>query len=170
MAAPVLWGSEISVDLGSVVGWQSSPSTIAFADGSFLMVWADDNADGDVVGQFFSADGTHKGEAFGVTNAQSGKQGMPQAALLSDGRYVVTWSTTGGDGDVGVWARTFDHLGQGGSDIYVGQTGFFGTPTLSVSPLEDGFVVTYAYVTSFGGSRATAVLTDSLGLCGVTAS
>ncbi len=148
MAAPVLWGSELSVDLNQTEGVQSDTSVIAFADGSFLAVWADYKAGGDIVGQFLAADGTHKGEAFLVTNSLAGSQGAPQAALLNDGRYVVAWSTNGNTDKVGVWARIFSPQGQGGEDLYVGQAGFTGALSLSVSSLTDGFAVSYAYSAS----------------------
>jgi Ca2+-binding RTX toxin-like protein len=150
MAAPVLWGSEISVDLKSTEGVQSEASVIAFADGSFLAVWTDREAGDDIIGQFFAADGMHKGEAFLVTSSSAGDQGAPQAALLSDGRYVVAWSTTGGTGsadDIGVWARIFDQQGHGSDRLYVGDVGFTGAAPLSVSALGDGFAVSYAYAT-----------------------
>ncbi|MDP8918173.1 MAG: hypothetical protein M3O00_04720, partial [Pseudomonadota bacterium] len=151
MAAPVLWGSEISVNPKNTGSIQGSASVTAFADGSFLAVWTDRSADGDVVGRFFSADGTHKGEAFLVTRSSAGEQAEPQAALLSDGRYVVAWSGTGGTDEVGVRARVFTQDGQGGDDLYVGEIGFTGAPSLSVSALGDGFVVSYAYVDGFLG-------------------
>ena len=159
MAEPVLWGSEISVDLGTTAGWRGDSSAIAFADGSFLVVWADDSGGGDIFGQFFSTDGTHKGEAFLVTSSANGTQGMPQATLLNDGRYVVAWSTTRGtenSEDLGVWARIFDEQGQGGSDLYVGTTGFFGMPAPSISALGNGFVVSYAYANFLSPQNAYA--------------
>ncbi|MFD0463723.1 hypothetical protein ACFQY9_19675 [Microvirga aerilata] len=149
MAAPVLWGSEFTVDLKSTEGVQEETSVIAFADGSFLAVWTDREAGGDIVGQFLAADGTHKGEAFLVTSSPTGDQGAPQAALLSGGRYVVAWSSGGGADEVGVWARIFSPQGQGGNDIYVGNTGVPANPLLSVSALGEGFVVAYAYTESF---------------------
>ncbi|MBD2746264.1 hypothetical protein IC232_06070 [Microvirga sp. BT688] len=144
MAAPVLWGSEFSVDLKQTDGVQSDTSIIAFADGSFLAVWVDYKVGGDIVGQFFSADGTQKGDAFHVTHSLDGQQSMPQAAILSDGRYVVAWSSSNGADNPGVRARIVDQNGHGGDDLYVGETGFIGAPSLSVSALGDGFVVSYA--------------------------
>ncbi len=153
MAAPVLWGSEFSVNTKNTAGAQVESSVIAFADGSFLVVWADNNVGGDIVGQFFSADGTRKGEAFTATGSSAGAQGLPQAALLNNGRYVVAWSSRGSDPtDAGVWARIFDKQGQGGSDLYVGDPGVLGMQPLSVSALGDGFVVAYTYISSFFSS------------------
>jgi Ca2+-binding RTX toxin-like protein len=152
MPAPVLWGSELSIDFKSTEGLQNEASVIAFADGSFLAVWTDSYVGGDVIGQFFAADGTHKGEPFLVTSSPGGVQGAPQAAVLNDGRYVVAWSNSGGTenaDDVGVWARIFDQHGEGGNDLYVGNIGFLGQASLSVSALGDGFAISYAFATFF---------------------
>lgn len=82
-------------------GHQENGRIVALADGGFLAVY-ESSIDGDstgIVGRRFppSSDWTGIGDEFVINTQQYGDQTLPDAALLSDGSMVVTWSSADGD-------------------------------------------------------------------------
>ena len=82
----------------SIAGDQRSASVTALADGGFLVVW-DDDGGGQIRGQRFDAAGAAVGVEFTV--AAMSDVSAPDAALLDDGRVVISFANvTGTDSDI----------------------------------------------------------------------
>src|SRR5262245_39357061 len=98
MATPKKWGSEFFLN-DFTNGIQGRPS-IANLDGKFVAVWQDstgtlgDNNPG-IHGRVFDAHGDKNGLEFLVNTQTQPVQSDPSVAVLADGRFVVTWSSTG---------------------------------------------------------------------------
>ena len=108
-----LVGGEINVSLA--VGSQTAPQVAAYADGSFVVVWQDNNGfDGSGSGIYarqFNADGSAASDAILVNQTQAGSQTRPDVIALPNGNFVVSWEGQGiGDSD-GAFVREFDSSG-----------------------------------------------------------
>ncbi|WP_395663113.1 calcium-binding protein [Aestuariivirga sp.] len=77
---------------------QSQVSLSALSDGRVFALWTSyDGSDGDgyaIRGRYFGVDGAALGDDLVVNSAALGGQYEPQAAELSDGRILVTYSST----------------------------------------------------------------------------
>ena len=69
----------------------------ALADGRFVVTWqSDDGGDGDGIGvraRIFNADGSPAGDDFIVNTTETNSQFDPFVRALSDGRFVITWTS-----------------------------------------------------------------------------
>src|SRR6266496_5885668 len=89
-------GSEILVNT-TTANPQFDPTVATFADGRFVVAWADDSASGGdtsataVRAQIFNADGTKSGSEFLVNTTTQNEQQAPTITTLADGRFVVAW-------------------------------------------------------------------------------
>ncbi|MCR6501240.1 putative Ig domain-containing protein [Shinella sp. CPCC 101442] len=94
-------GAETRIDTESLLGAQ----TTALSDGGWVVTWerpsGGASSDYDVYQQAFRADGTARGGKILVNTATSGDQLAPQITALSDGGWVVMWSSTEGSTDSG---------------------------------------------------------------------
>lgn len=132
---------------------QTSPDLAALSDGRFLATWwtFDDTADGDssaVKGQIFDATGTPDGTEFLVNTQAAGSQGLPSAAGLTNGGFVVAWQTwdAAQDGSASaIKAQLFDATGMPeGTEFLVNTTTANAQERPYVTGLEDGgFVVSW---------------------------
>ena len=90
---------------------QSLPSIAALTNGGFVIAWQSYLQDGSgygVYAQGYSASGSPSGGEFRVNSYTTNGQNTPSVAGLSDGGFVITWSSNGQDGDgYGVYARLF---------------------------------------------------------------
>jgi hypothetical protein len=151
MPAPVLWGPEFLVNTFTQ-DIQASPDVIQLKDGSFLAVWTQNYADdtNGIRGQIFFADGTKKGGEFLITpDVPSAEEtGGSRVALLSDGRFVVTWiddSGRPGDNYTEIRARIYSATGMPEGDDFVVNSvihGYQGQPAITALS-NGGFVVTF---------------------------
>ena len=99
--------------------YQGDPAVAAWPSGEFVVTWMSGNdQDGDgfgVFGRRFAFDGFGgliAGSEFQVNAHTTNFQFDPEMAVLSDGGFVVTWTSYEQDGSgAGVFARTFDALG-----------------------------------------------------------
>ena len=77
---------------------QSQVSLTALSDGRVFALWTSyDGSDGDgyaIRGRYFGGDGTALGDDFVVNSTALGGQYEPQSTELSDGRILVTYSST----------------------------------------------------------------------------
>jgi VCBS repeat-containing protein len=129
-------------------GDQNMPSVTALPNG-FVVTWTSNGQDGSlqgVYGQRFDADGKPVGPEFLVNTSTAEGQQRPSTTALSDGGFVVTWSTYDITGAVdGVYGQRYNSTGQRiGSEFTVNtaKNGLQQGP--SVAALEDGgFVVTW---------------------------
>ncbi len=96
-------GSEFQINTHTA-GDQKKVSVAGTDDGGFVAVWESKDQDGDkkgVFGQRFDSDGDTLGSEFQVNTHTAGDQKESSITALTDGGYVVTWSSTGQDGDKG---------------------------------------------------------------------
>ena len=76
--------------------WQLSTSVTGLSDGGFVVTWMSLNQDGSsfgIYGQRFAADGTTVGDEFRVNTETDDRQSTPSVTALSDGGFVVTWTS-----------------------------------------------------------------------------
>jgi len=115
MTTPTLWGTPFLVNTTT---WrdQEDAQLQALKNGSFLSVWEDSSGTknnggtNEIRAQIFNADGTKLGGEFLVNTKTAGEQHSPSVSVLSDGRFVVTW-TTGGSSSSRIAARVFQSDG-----------------------------------------------------------
>ncbi len=89
---------------------QEDPAIVGLADGRFVVAWSSDNLPGDGIGisiraRVFNIDGTPAGDDF-IVNTTAGSQIFPSVAAFADGRFVVSWQSSGANG--GARAQIFD--------------------------------------------------------------
>merc|ERR1712178_116058 len=93
-------------------GVQWLPSVGTFSDGKFVVAWdrfGQDGSESGGYGQMYNADGTRLNSEFLVNTHISNKQELPSVGTLSDGKFVVVWSSNAQDdsGD-GVYGQLFN--------------------------------------------------------------
>lgn len=95
-------------------GVQDSVSVAALGSG-FVAVWSSEQVDGSgtaIVGRLFDSSGTATTAEFTINTFVSGDQTVPQVTTLLNGGFVVTWQSSGNDGDgTGIAARVYDAAG-----------------------------------------------------------
>lgn len=89
-------GVEFMVPVATA-GYQDGAALAGLQDGGFIAVWTDygpsgTTTDAALVGQRFSANGSRVGDPFDVANYTDGSQYLPAITVLSDGRFVVSWT------------------------------------------------------------------------------
>lgn len=125
--------------------WQ--PSITALGGGGFVVTWTSWSQDGSgwgVFGQRFDASGAAVGAEFQVNSASAYSQWQSSVAPLSDGGFVVTWSSFVllGGFDYGIHGQRFDANGAPvGSEFEVNSFGPGDQWAPSVAALETGNIV-----------------------------
>src|SRR6266446_686229 len=162
-------GSEILVNT-TTLRQQYDPTVATFADGRFVVAWADDSASGGdtsataIRAQIFNADGTKFWSEFLVNSTTSSYQDEPAITALPDGRFVVAFrdiSGTGGDiSSAGIRARIFNADGTTStSDFLVNTTTFDAQELPTITALPDGhFVVAWRDYSQTGGDRSSTAV------------
>ncbi|MEH6836649.1 beta strand repeat-containing protein, partial [Falsihalocynthiibacter arcticus] len=93
-------------------GNQTVQQIAALSDGGWVISWRSDGQDGDgsgIYAQAFDADGTAQGGETQVNSYTTSEQFAPQIAALEDGGWVITWTSTGQDGDLnGVYSQAYN--------------------------------------------------------------
>jgi hypothetical protein len=135
----------------SPLAFEFLPSLATLADGRFVATWNDTTRRGDdpgdaIRGQIFNADGSKSGSEFLVNTTTTTNQDNSKVTVLTNGNFVVTWESSGGDGNgLGVVARVF---GPNGTPI----TGEIAVNTVTAGNQDNraitalaggGFVVTW---------------------------
>ena len=105
-----VWGPELTLAEG--VAWPRSLSVMqTLKDGRILVLFTGQRSGEngyDIGAKIYNADGSPSGPEFAVNIPAPGHQVSPQAAVLTDGRFVITWQTpTGTPGDVQIMAQIF---------------------------------------------------------------
>ncbi|WP_424971012.1 Ig-like domain-containing protein [Dinoroseobacter sp. S76] len=90
-------GDEFLVNT-TVTNSQSDASVAGLTDGGFVIVW-DDNTIDSIRLSRFDANGVETISELQVATDQSGSQFEPHVTALSNGGYVVTWTSNGSGGD-----------------------------------------------------------------------
>ncbi len=125
----------------------SDRSVVMHTDGSFVIVWSDDNIDGQgwgVAFQRFDAAGNSLGPALPVNNLVTvDNQQWASVAMDASGNFVVTWTNEDGNDDV--HARLYNSLGNPVADEFRVNAQSLGSQiNASVAMASDGtFVVTW---------------------------
>jgi len=130
--------------------WQLFPAVAHLTDGGFVVVWDSNGQDGSgygVYSQRYNATGQAVGTEFRVNTYTSLDQQYSAVAHLTDGGFVVTWTSLGQDGAVhGIFGQRYNATGDKvGSEFqvntYTVDTQWY--PSVS-SLINGGFVVTWS--------------------------
>ena len=134
-------------------GMQAGPRSTALSDGGFIVTWTsesyDSDQDGDRSGSYaqrYDANGDTKGTEFQVNTYTSNNQTNPSTTTLSDGGFIITWSSFGQDGDqYGVYAQRYDANGNAnGTEFRVNTETTGDQSTSHITTLVNGsFVITW---------------------------
>ena len=134
-------GVAIHLDSGTG-GYGTHPRVAPLADGGWVVTWVSNYMDsyGDVFVQRYHADGTELGGATRVNTYTSTYQYDSSVAALSDGGWVVTWSSSNQDGSgAGVYAQRYQVSGTAaGTEIRVNTHTESDQKSSSVTALVDG--------------------------------
>ena len=107
-------GEEFQVNTHTFLN-QTQPSVTDLSDGGFVVTWASNGTDGDswgVFGQRYDANGEAVGNEFLVNTTITSNQSQPSVAALSDGGFVVTWTSENQDGSgYGIFGQRNDAAG-----------------------------------------------------------
>jgi Ca2+-binding RTX toxin-like protein len=90
------------------------PAVAALSAGGYVITWISEHVDGswDVFSQRFAADGTRQGGETRVNSFTNHNQEFSAVAGLTDGGFVVTWSSNGQDGSgYGIYSQRYDASG-----------------------------------------------------------
>jgi hypothetical protein len=142
-------GGEFQVN-SATAGAQTSPSVTALADGGFFVTWASDGQDGSasgIYGQRYDASGDAVGSELQINSTTTDAQFDPTVSLLDDGSLVVSWTSSGQDGDGdGLYSRIF-----GSSDSAQTMTGGAGNDSLFGGAGDDTLFGNGGHDTLMGG-------------------
>ncbi len=128
---------------------QRDPSVASFSNGNFVVSWQSWLQDGSlygVYGQVFDGNGSKIGSEFRVNSYTTNNQFGSSVASLADGNFVVTWASSGQDGDWnGVYGQLFDGNGSKiGSEFRANSYTISYQDNPSVASFSNGnFVVTW---------------------------
>ncbi len=166
-SAPTPVGGEFLVNTYTA-GTQQFSSIAALASGGFVVTWSSNGQDGSnfgIYGQRYTAAGVADGSEFRVNTYTAGIQQFSSIAALTDGGFVVTWSSFGQDGDgYGSYGQRYTAAGAtDGSEFRINSYTTNSQLYASVAALADGgFVVTWSSLfqdgsgTGIYGQRYTA--------------
>ena len=155
-------GTEFLVN-STTAGHQHESAIAGLNDGRFVVTWNDGSASGaDATGssikaQIFNVNGTPSGAELLINTITTGDQSQPAFAVLSDGRFVVTWtdiSLLGGDNsNHGIRAQMFNaDDSQLGAEFLVNSVIASSQDQPAITALENGrFVVTWRIANPTGG-------------------
>ncbi|MGO4572869.1 beta strand repeat-containing protein [Microvirga sp. 2TAF3] len=171
------WGASDIFASTTTNNARGDAKVVGLKDGTFLVVWADGSGafgspGWNIRGQILHADGTKKGGEFLVNGVviggvldTSGEQTEPDVTVLSNGRFIVTYTNSSKVGTSGVSARIYNADGTPVSDSEFSikaESGADSGGNASISALSNGgFVVSYTSPDgSANGIRAQAFDTD----------
>jgi RTX calcium-binding nonapeptide repeat (4 copies) len=147
-------GSDFLINT-TVADDQITPTVTALSGGRAIVMWQSFDDDGSdtaiscIRGRIVNANGNFAGDDFVVNSVTDGGQGLPDVAMLDDGRFIATWVSgddAGPDTDVtSIRARIFAANGTpAGGDFTVNTTFDFGQSAPSVAALADGrFIIVW---------------------------
>ena len=116
-------GTWRSDNTGNANYWQFGPAVAALSDGGYVVVWPQERADtvhsSGILVRRFDRTGERVGEEFLANAPNIYDQMLVSATGLTDGRFLVTWTSEVQDGSLdGVYARLFDASGQAASNEF----------------------------------------------------
>ena len=131
-------------------GNQTDPKVTSLSDGGFVIVWVSNEQDGQdegIFGQRYDANGEAVGTEFQINTYTQGIQFEPEVTGLTEGGFVVSWSSFAQDGrGFGIFAQNFDAAGvETGPEYQVNSYALLEQDNSSVTALSDGgYVVTWS--------------------------
>ncbi|MCP4339447.1 MAG: hypothetical protein GY799_11300, partial [Desulfobulbaceae bacterium] len=148
-------GTEIGVERlanTSTIGRQSGPSIAALSNGGFVVTWQESNLEDawGINAQRFDASGTKVGVEFRVNTETTGSQVWGSVTALTNGGFVITWSSNGQDvpaetTNYGIYGQIYNADGSiNGAEFRINTTTADSQEFSSISTLSDGgFIVTW---------------------------
>lgn len=113
-------------------------------DGTFLVIWESAEQDGDGLGIFankLNSDGAPVGSEIAINTVTTGDQQLPDAAALTDSRYIVVWPSAG---NTDVRGRLLNSNGSpAGGEIVLNALDTDTSPTVVADPLG-GFIIAWS--------------------------
>ncbi|MDP1905909.1 MAG: calcium-binding protein [Pseudomonadota bacterium] len=143
-------GSEFRVNTYTT-DHQDDPTVISSADGGFLVTWQSNGQDGSGYGiyaQRYAADGNKAGAEFHVNTTTASHQNNPEATLLADGGYLVTWSTGATPGTSNIYAQRYDAAGNRIGRESKANTTVYGAESSVTALADGGYVVAWLAIAS----------------------
>jgi Ca2+-binding RTX toxin-like protein len=133
----------------TTAGDQFDPAASGLPNGGFVVAWADTSAnpnDEDVRACIYNANGSPVGPEFLVNTVTAGRQLDPAITVLTDGRFVITWTDASGSaGDTsifGIHARLFSATGAPSGPEFLVNSEIEGRQVQpTVAQLADGRIV-----------------------------
>lgn len=127
---------------------QQTPAITALADGGFVITWQSELQDGGgfgIYGQRFASSGAIVGSEFQINTTTAWDQQFSSIASLSNGGFVVTWTSDGLDYR-DIRGQIYDSTGaKAGSEFVINPTQEDAGEFSSVTALDGGgFVVTWS--------------------------
>jgi Ca2+-binding RTX toxin-like protein/LysM repeat protein len=133
---------------------QDDPTVISLSDGGFLVTWQSNLQDGSGYGVFaqrYAASGVKAGVEFRVNTTLASHQNNPEATLLTDGGYVVTWSSGATPATSNIYAQRYAPNGTKVAGEIKVNTTTFGAESSVTALADGGYVVAWLAIT--GSSR-----------------
>ena len=146
---PIPLGNDVQVNTYTASN-QTWPSVAALSDGGFVVTWSSFLQDGSnygIYGQRYASDGTAIGAEFRANSYTTSDQFYSSVTALSDGGFVVTWSSFPQDGSSsGIYGQRYASDGTAvGSEFRANSYTPSNQLYSSVAALSDGgFVVTWS--------------------------
>jgi hypothetical protein len=161
-------GNEFLIN-ATTTGNQISSSVASLTNGGFVVTWSSSRQDGDgwgIYGKRYDASGNAVGNEFLINATTTGDQISSSVASLTNGGFVVTWSSSGQDGDGwGIYGKRYDASGNAvGNEFLINTTTTGDQDYSSVTGLTNGgFVVTWSSEQDDSGWRIYGKRYDASG-------
>ncbi len=129
--------------------YQDNTAITALTGGGFVVTWTSfgqDGAEGGIYGQRYDSGGAKSGAEFRINSHTNGDQDRSSITALSDGGFVVTWTSFGQDGSgSGIYGQRYDRNGiKSGAEFRINSHTAGRQNNPSVTALADGgFVVVW---------------------------
>ncbi|MGV6858949.1 MAG: tandem-95 repeat protein, partial [bacterium] len=99
----------------STVGDQQSVTVGMEGDGDYTLAWVSDGQDGDAGGIYadnvaWGGSGTNTAGEFRISSTTAGDQDDPEIANDPTGNFIVTWTSTGQDGDAATETNVYGQI------------------------------------------------------------
>lgn len=139
-------------------GEQFDARVTALTGGGWVVTWTSSGQDGNDNGvylQAYNADGTKLGGESRVNTYTDNVQAGQKIAALSDGGWVVTWTSEGQDGSVsGVYQQAYnaDGSAQGGETLVNTYIPFWQSSQQVTALSDGGWVVTWSSISQDGSN------------------
>jgi hypothetical protein len=131
-------GSEVQIK-GGPIG-KANSSVAALIDGGWVVTWQTNiNGAGGISGQRYDSTGSKVGFEFLVNTFTRGPQTLPSVVGLTDGGWIITWSSNQDGSGAGVFGQRYDSSGSAvGSEFQLNTNTALNQTNPFVTALSDG--------------------------------